>query len=36
MIIHTMKSTLPGAKAERFFDFMVNVSRDALNDSQYH
>ena len=28
MIIHTMKSTLPGAKAERFFDFMVNAPQD--------
>ena len=28
MIVHTMTSTLPGAKAERFFDFMVNAPQD--------
>ena len=28
MVIHTMKSILPGAKAECFFDFMVNVPQD--------
>ena len=28
MIIHSMKSVLPGAKAERFFDFMVNAPQD--------